>query len=183
MQRKNPLLKLDPSKVVPWSSAPPAFFPPTRLGIEDARTATRDLDAIEVWKEAWLAALAGNAVAVAVPLLGVLREAFGATPPLAIRSLPYRVLPFPEPLGAAPVEDLRRVLLWRAGLVDFLADSWDTLGPSTFDMKDCLRVSALLRPSGILENSQSQTCSYCLVTHTRERNHFEECGVQRAWRR
>ena len=130
-----------------------------------------------------MAALAGTGarVGVAAPLLGVLREAFGVDPPDVIRSLPYRVLPFPKPAGAA-LEDLRKVMLWRAGLVDFLGDCWDTLGPSRFDMAECLAVSARLMPAGATDDGSNKTCSYCLVTYGRDRPHFDECGVQRVWR-
>jgi hypothetical protein len=169
--------------IEPASPAPPRSFPPTRYGILDEVKAANDLEAIDVWKRAWIASLGGNGagVAVAPALLGVLREAFGASPPDAIRALPYRLTPFPKPSGA-PLDDLREALLWRAGLVDFLGDCWDTLGPSRFDMTECLAVSARLMPAAAVQDSANKTCAYCLVTYGRERPHFDECGVQQVWR-
>ena len=171
------------SESIEPSPPPPPFFPATRYGIADEVKATKDLEATGAWKKAWLASLSGSGanVGVAPPLLVVLREAFGAAPPDVIRSLPYRILPFPK-LADAPLDDLRKVILWRAGLVDFLGDCWDTLGPSRYEMAECLAVSARLMTSGATDSASSKTCAYCLVTYGRERPHFEECGVQRAWR-
>ena len=72
---------------------------------------------------------------------------------------------------------------WRAHVVDFLADVWDTVGKPLFDMEECgYATDELLMPSpapGI------RFCPDCLErfpepdTNGRLREHYGSCPVRR----
>ncbi len=52
--------------------------------------------------------------------------------------------------GAGAGAAARSALVWRSGVVDFLADVWDTLGPSDYDPRQCMAViEALFTPLAV----------------------------------
>ena len=144
----------------------------------DAATSASHLVQIDAWRASWLRWMetAESLFHVSPELRAVLIELFGETPLVKTRSFPYRLRPFPTDPHATRLEE---VMMWRAGIIDFLSDAWDTIG-ATFDIAECGRLSALLMPKG----TGDETCSWCLalVPKDAQRTHFNNCSVQRRWR-
>jgi len=149
----------------------------------DQEGSRRALAAIERWRTSFAGWLGGSerddgiSEALATPLLELMRALPGET----YLQYPYRLERFPELStadGGDPAEALRRVLLWRAGVVDFLSDVWDTLGATDIGVEECQRISSLLTPVG-MERS-SNLCPLCLAEQ--QERHFDACAVQASWR-
>lgn len=71
----------------------------------------------------------------------------------------YHLRPFPEPAGSAP-EHVLDVLVWRSGVVDYLSDVWDTIGPGDYELDECtLAIDALFTPPSL---RGVPTCPDCL---------------------
>ena len=121
-------------------------FPPVSAALADGTATDAEarafLDAVEVWRVGALARLAQPATALHGLLAGTLTTP-GTELPLAP---PYAVRPVPA-LTGPPVETARRVLAWRAAIVDFLSDVWDTLGPAPYPFEECtLAIRELFTP-------------------------------------
>jgi hypothetical protein len=107
----------------------------------------------------------------------------------AVDTAPYAVSAFPYQRAAdARVSrlsgrtiadvDVLDVLIWRALVVDFLADIWDTIGPPQFDVDECGYATALFMPDG----EDGRRCPYCLQEYSGAvdpANHTEGCPIQR----
>jgi hypothetical protein len=124
------------------------------------------LPAIEAWRAAFATWLESGAISES--LATVLLELLGMEPTSTFARSPYHLVRYP---AASP--SLHAVLLWRAGIVDFLSDIWDTMGAADFDIEECQLVSDLLTPLGPL-------CPLCLGEQGDR--HFDACQVQLAWR-
>jgi hypothetical protein len=94
---------------------------------------------------------------------------------------PYHVSSFPT--GAlrpgARETDTVDVLVWRARLVDMLADVWDTLGPARFEIEECREATRVLMPD---ETRGRHFCPYCLDPESPSADpaaHDANCPIQR----
>lgn len=102
---------------------------------------------VETWRHAaavYLGAIAPAANPPLSPALAqLLAQAIAGTAlseAEARAAQPYGVVSFPAEAAneqRSPRERALYVLAWRAIVVDFLSDVWDTLGPATFDMEEC----------------------------------------------
>ena len=93
-------------------------------------------------------------------LIRFLVRVLGASPEQQESVLPYLIYPFPIDLSAissvaCTQGDLIRqwgldIMLWRACIVDFLSDIWDTVGEPLFDLRECgYAVDCLFMPSPV----------------------------------
>jgi hypothetical protein len=147
----------------------------------DTRAAREALGAIAAWREAWCSWLGGDERddGISPAMATTLLELLGALPGESWRRFKYALGPFPD-LGGEPLAALHRVLLWRAGVADFLADVWDTIGEAAFGFDECQRIASLLIPSGLSPGEERTTCLLCLGP--KDRGHFDRCAVQLEWR-
>lgn len=108
----------------------------------------------------------------------LLAELVGASRGTRHEALPYKLFPYPTASSRSgdAATQLRGVLLWRAGVVDFAADAWDTIGAS-FAIDDCRHIGELFTPE---DAGGRETCTLCLGALSP--SHFDSCPVQRAWR-
>ena len=101
---------------------------------------------------------------------------------------PYKLEKFPGTLLAGPQSSLKgasrrrqilNLLVWRAYIIDFLADVWDTLGSATFSMEECRVATDLFMPQGKIVSSH---CVFCLCELPAEdvvsNHHIFSCPVQ-----
>jgi hypothetical protein len=149
----------------------------------DYAQAHEALRAVSKWRDDLLAGLrAGEAGdVISAELASTLLELLGATP-AATSSIPprYRAGAFPTSALAArdSTDGLRQVLLWRAGVCDFLSDVWDTLGEAAYGVEECGRATRWLLPA-------DGVCALCLGTLPADRaaraRHFDACAVQLEW--
>lgn len=117
---------------------------------------------------------------VSPKLAEIMLELLGENPTTAYERQPYHLQRFPPLDDADPCERLRALLLWRAGVVDFLSDAWDTLGESDYGIDECRRMADLLAPVG----KSNSECPLCLEQLTKEQaaKHYDVCPVQASWR-
>lgn len=142
----------------------------------DDAGAAAHLEQLDAWRAGWVRWIATDPGArISPPLRDILVQVLGDAPLTTANALPYRLRPYPI-TGSRTVE---QVVMWRAGVVDFLNDAWDTIGGG-FDVEECGRLAARLMP----EAAGSATCSLCLVAISPEaqRTHFDDCAVQNRWR-
>ena len=142
----------------------------------DSEAVRRALVAVEQWRTT-LATWLGSAErddSLSPGLATTLRELLGALPTSDFVRFPYRLAKFPAALDD-PNAALRAVLLWRAGIVDFLSDVWDTLGEADFDIEECRRAATFFAPEGA-----DALCPLCLSPQGDR--HYDACAVQLAWR-
>jgi hypothetical protein len=146
--------------------------------VRDAGTASVLLRRVEAWRSAVAGVLAeGSAWTMSDTLRDLLQQVLGVRPSRTLASCPYHLEPYPGS-GGEPVATLRRVLLWRAGVVDFLADAWDTLGPPPFTMDECGEAAEIFEP----EDLTPQECPLCLGRLPADpTTHCPRCPVQLAW--
>lgn len=152
--------------------------PPNPFSSVDAADAARSLEDIAKWRAAFVTWLRGpHPEGMSRPLVAVLLEVLGAESTSTYLRYPYRLSRFPVRLEAVDaVADLQAVLLWRAGVVDFLADVWDTVD-GEIGTEECGELEALLLPAGM-----TGVCPLCLAS-VADAAHFESCAVQNAWAR
>ncbi len=103
-------------------------FPPVSAALADGTAAGAEarafLDAVDRW---WAGALSW---------LGEPATAHRLSPGLRLLLVER---PVPAVTGP-PVEAARRVLAWRAAIVDYLSDVWDTMGPAPYQFEECTLV-------------------------------------------
>lgn len=153
--------------------------PPNPFWSADEEAARRALSAVTAFVDALARELDGALADLAPPMRAVLAALVGVSPPDPLAKLArYRLAPFPRHSveGQSATERLAAVLMWRAGIVDFLSDVWDTLGDAGFSLEDCRVVEGLFTPPGI---EPASTCPYCLGPQSP--THYAACPVQRAW--
>lgn len=148
------------------------------FGVRDSQAAGMLLRRIAAWRPAAGAALsAGAGPWMSDGLRDVLLQALGSHPPRSLDGYPYRLECYPRS-GGQPVAALRRVLLWRAGVVDCLADVWDTIGPAPFTMDECVEAAQMFEPDDLTDVH----CQLCLGRLLGDVvGHFGTCPVQIAW--
>jgi hypothetical protein len=134
-------------------------------------------NAVNAWRAAVVAFLEepGRSDFISDRLARVLSFLLGATERAEESLSPYRVYAFPSAEatgGLAPSYPLR-VLVWRSAIVDFLADAWDTVGPDSYEPKDCANAELLFTPLG-----DDVSCFDCLQPVTAVANHTESCKVR-----
>ena len=116
----------------------------------------------------------------------------GAAPRPQYKIGPYVVTVFPEDAAepdsdraarraqsATTSREVEHVLLWRAQVVDFLTDVWDTIGPSLFEMEECDAATALFMPAGEVP---AEYCDYCLEPYADAAGrveHEQVCPIRR----
>ena len=130
--------------------------------------------AIERWRvefASWLTHERDDAISKSLATL--LLEVLGDMPTSSFERYSHHLSRYPTSAAS-----LRAILLWRAGLVDFLSDVWDTMGDADFGIEECARASALLTPP---PPDAHPRCPLCLGQQGDR--HFEACAVQLAWRR
>ena len=90
----------------------------------------------------------------------------------------HGVEPFPME-SLANQANVEPILMWRARLVDFLSDVWDTFGMSEFTPTECGVAEKLLMP----EDSTNR-CPLCLLSWASDapHRHYDHCPVQLRWR-
>lgn len=124
-------------------------FPPVRAALADGTATDSEahtfLDAVDRWRAGALSWLDQPVTThrLSPGLHGLLAELL-TTPATAGTQLSlvpevYAVRPLPAFTGP-PVEAARRVLAWRAAIVDFLSDVWDTIGPAPYQFEECTLV-------------------------------------------
>lgn len=103
----------------------------------------------------------------------------GAYPLTIFPPLLHGMAPEALPLALATLDQILDVLLWRARIVDFLADIWDTLGSPLFSMEECGHATQIFMPEGV----NASHCPLCLQAYTAGEAgaaaHYELCPVQR----
>lgn len=135
-------------------------FPPVSWSSDESV-----LPAIEAWRAAFVIWVGSGAISDA--LANVLLELLGERRTATFERYPYPLSRYPR------IASVEGVMLWRAGVVDFLSDIWDTIGEADFTIEECRRVSELLTPS-------AGVCPLCL--EAQGNGHFDHCPVQHAWR-
>ncbi len=160
--------------------------PPDPFHSHDATSARQTLDAILEWRSKWVDWFTTTEHdGIAEGLAQILLELLDAAQTSTFRAYPYHLERFP--LDAVDEPDasigLQRVLLWRAGIVDFLDDVMDLFDAPDFDIEECQLLSMLLMPEGDYED----LCPLCLSTVPDVRQaggqHFTTCEVQIRWGR
>ena len=163
-----------------WTPLP--GFPAGVLGgfaVTDTELAAAVLERIAGWRKSLAAALrTGAPPGISEAMRDLLLELLGVREPLTLGHYPYRLSAFPRPSND-PVQNLRNILLWRARIVDFLSDIWDTLGAPTFDLDECTETARAFEP----EDMSPDRCYLCLdsVPEGAGAGHFDKCPVQAAW--
>jgi hypothetical protein len=124
----------------------------------------------------------------------LLSWALGSRPAQPVSVSPYRIFPFPVDLRAlsscacVPCDLIRRrsldIMLWRACIVDFLSDVWDTVGVPLFDQQECgYAADRLFMPPPVPGQA---FCPDCLERFSvpdasgRFKAHYGLCPVRRA---
>lgn len=92
--------------------------------------------------------------------------------PYALTQVPTR--------GDLAGEDALAIMVWRSGLVDFLSDIWDTMGPTDFDLKECaLVIDDLLTPTVLKGVLACPDCLRTAVDSSDLAHHTIDCPVRR----
>jgi hypothetical protein len=91
----------------------------------------------------------------------------------------YLISRLPPPSGST-VEDALDVLTWRAGVVDFLSDVWDTMGPADFEFEECtLAIEQLFTPPSLRATQICPNCMQPLPADSRTAaSHTLECPIR-----
>jgi hypothetical protein len=151
--------------------AQPAPFPDLPAGFWRGTTAETAaaafLDSVEAWRAATLTQLTQRSAGdhLSPSMVRLLRHVLDADPGAA-DPLPPRLGRFPDLArpGTSALADARAVLLWRAALVDFLADVWDVIGTPAYDLPDCAAAERRLLPHTTdgHDTDERDICRICL---------------------
>ncbi len=149
-------------------------FPPASAALVRGHAAEDEvrafLGALAPWHEhamGWLDERAATGE-VSPALRDVLRWALGSRDAPAPHLPVYDVRRFPPPAGS-DAEHALDVLAWRAGVVDFLSDAWDTLGPADFGLEECaLALEELFVPAALRGVAACPDCLQPLPARPRE---------------
>jgi hypothetical protein len=175
----------------PWFPAPPQEF---WTGEADGRAIDTFLPRVLVWRDdlaAWLKAEQASEH-LSVDLVDLLQWSIGERRGATLKMSPYALSVFPDGArtpasrgvgtgGAGLLHAaVRDVLIWRARLVDFLADVWDTIDTPLFDVDECRMATDLFMPAG---HGDDRLCPYCLQEYggpDRTAVHNGVCPLQRS---
>ncbi len=166
-------------------------LPPARLDrtLERApllpAVAARDLEEVRRWRDAVAAALETRDPALDVVehltprararLALFLAERWDPRHRLWALTSDYDLAPFPAPPAAratdVPMRAVLEVMRWRAGIVHYLTDVWDVLGPPDLEMGECAAIGAFMRPARL-----EGRCIYCLSEYEPRRLDPEDHG-------
>ena len=141
----------------PFPDLPAGFW----RGAATEAAAQAFLDGVEAWRAAMLTQLrqpsVGDHFSPSMALL--LRRALGAAdaPAPPLRRFPDLARP-----GTSAVTDAGAVLLWRARLVEFLADVWDVVGTPLYDLPECSAAECCLLPRIQQGRDGDDICRFCL---------------------
>lgn len=128
------------------------------------------LDALAPWHEramSWLDEQVASG-GISAGLRDLLKWSFGSREVVAPAVSGYDVGRFPPPSGSA-AEHALDVLAWRAGLVDFLSDIWDTMGPAEFELEECsLAIEELFTPPSLRGRQICPNCMQPLPADSRQ---------------
>src|SRR5262249_50385774 len=87
----------------------------------------------------------------------------------------FDVTPFPATRHTTqihdPMQDVIDVLHWRAGILDYLTDGWDSLSKPELEMNECAAIGSFIRPARL-----EGRCVYCLTEYEPRRIDPEEHG-------
>lgn len=116
-------------------------FPPVSASVVDGTATAQEeaafLDEFDRWRvttATWLRDAAERAE-ISVALRDLLLWTLGY--PVVADRPPSRYVVTRVPGPGA--DRAGAILAWRSGIVDFLADVWDTLGPADFELQECSR--------------------------------------------
>jgi hypothetical protein len=88
-----------------------------------------------------------------------------------------RTFPIATATNADPIAGLRRILVWRADILYWLADIPDVIGTPAYDDDDVARAQSVF---GTRRRATDDVCSYCLGEIGDPRTHFNRCAAFRA---
>lgn len=181
------LKRKNPGKAQPRFPMVPAEIWTTGL---DEQARQHLLRQILAWRLAAIHWLRSNRIEqLSSGLVDLLLWSLGDEPFSPIEPGPYLLKAFPPalrrmapealPPALAMPDHILDILFWRAHLVDFLADAWDTLGSSLFGMEECGYATQMLIP----EDAKDTHCPLCLLAYPAGESgavaHYEQCPVQR----
>ena len=147
----------------PFPDLPAGFW----HGTTAETAAAAFLDSVKAWRAATLTQLAQHSARdhFSPSMVRLLRHVLDADPG-ATDPLPPRLGRFPELArpGTPALADARAVLLWRAALIDFLADAWDVIGTPAYDLPDCAAAERWLLPHATHghDTDERDICRICL---------------------
>ena len=138
----------------------------------------------------WLKGVNSN-VSLSEGLVDLLLWVFGDKQTMNLNLRPYRLTVFPnahsimtkevDMMNLFRKEDILVILVWRARIIDFLADVWDTIGSPLFEMEECSHATELFLPEAC---EGVNYCAFCLQNcpisgHSKESiSHYERCPIQ-----
>ena len=161
-----------------------ASFPPVGGNLVAGTAAHAEVDrfltAVRDWRPlaaGWLREAARGGV-ISIGLRDLVTSALGLASGEPTVSTAYLVGRFP-PLRSPATAHALDVLVWRSGIVDYLADAWDTIGSGAFEMRECaLVIDEVLTP----RSARRPTCPDCLQPlpeDTREAGrHALDCPIR-----
>lgn len=169
-----------PSFPAPWSNSESAHQTADAIGF---------LSEVRRWRReavAWLESSRDDRISG--ELAAFLLWTLGAAPPPRGKVGPYSVSALPEAALASAwntaaestTRNVEAVLVWRAGVVDYLSDVWDTIGPSLFDMEECGVATDLFMPRGLGFDGH---CWWCLQPYSwtsGRADHRPVCPIERS---
>jgi hypothetical protein len=145
----------------PFPDLPAGFW----HGTTAETAAAAFLEGVKAWRAATLTQLTQRSTGdhLSPSMVRLLRQVLGGNPG-AMDPLPTRLGQFPELArpGTPALADARAVLLWRAALVDFLADAWDVIGTPAYDLPDCTAAERWLLPHAT-QGHDTDECDICRI--------------------
>lgn len=167
------LADLEPSNELRFPRVAPELLSET----PPAAIVSSFVDAVLTWREAVVSFLNDPARPkfISDRLARVLSFLLGATDSADESLSPYRIYAFPpaKTAGAGAPSYPLRILVWRSAVVDFLADAWDTVGPDSYEPKDCANAELLFAPL-----NDDLLCLDCLQPAASTANHGASCKVR-----
>lgn len=165
---------------IAWHGPDPAFPLPSQalvLGRASEAEAQAYLTELGAWRARAYVYI--RAVKIAEELRLLLASQFGFTlegDPMPEMTSLYRLRPLPSSSDESR-KTVVDILIWRSAVCSCVADIWDVIGPTPFDVYECTAVSeALFTPPALRENGDY--CHACFVTPDR-RDHFSSCPIGR----
>lgn len=135
-------------------------------GAASPRAAQEFLQRVEAWRRTLIEALRAPLpdLGLTVPMARFLSGALGSDVVDSAEPLPRPVRRFPTVRTSehSAVDDAREVALWRARLIDYLADVWDVIGAPAFDLPECAAAERLLSPPAPTDPGEAPRCPACL---------------------
>ena len=151
------------------------------FAIDDPEAAAALVREFAVWRDSLASYLSHETVAgLSTEITLFLRQAVDPTA-LPNQNTPYQLQAFPGIDGPNPIETLHQIFYWRAAVVDFLDDAWDTIGPGGLDIDECQTASNLFMPEGRYQAGLSPQCLSSSAPSAKGQ-HYDLCPVRTYWR-